>query len=626
MVSSNPACLLSIGTALPPHELKQTEAKACFEQHIAPAMDLQESVTDWVTRRFEAAGIQSRYTVCPNLFHQFAGEAAGLYGDANNKTPSAEERNTVWAQEIPKLSVMAAARALSQLPAHAKITHVVFHSCTGFMAPGVENHIIDALKLQHVKRKLAVNFMGCFGAFTALSVATDICRAEPGSHVLCVCAELCSLHMGPGDQRSAQMGVVLFGDGAGAFVVGPGAEGDWAVIGGQSFKLPPDSRDEMTWKPTNSSYCMWLGKDIPRYFGKALRTYWKKWFKGLFGHCDPTLVEWAIHPGSGPIVNMVRDPRIGICGPNGSLTQDHVEHSLSVLRDIGNVSSASIIFVLQRLLQQATKDDVFMLGFGPGLTVEFNGLHRLPKQAERSSCTLVSQQDEQASIEAATITTGVFALSYCFVLAVLYFSNQCLGTVLAVYVAMLVDDFVFFVRHWLSHRGHKLKWLKWFTVPLPFTFRSMDAKKPLLVLPRWTGFQNWRNFPADQQWLVGSLLLHPYHHHGSMNPEKYALSTVDAVQMFETSVCSIYIGWFCGGPVVSLATMWNYMVRVLLHEIAAHGLFVSSFSRSSSLSQLHEIGKKSHELHHRHPGKFAYGFLPVWDILTGSFPFADQGC
>jgi predicted naringenin-chalcone synthase len=257
------------------------------------------------------------------------------------------------------------------------ITHVLFHSCTGFKAPGIELDIIQELELPNVKRKFGVNFMGCFGGFTILQTAKYICEAEPGSHVLFVCCELCTLHQGAEDHRSTQMGIVLFGDAAAAGVVGPGRPGDWTLTQGESVVLPKESKNAMTWLATDTAYRMWLDKSIGPSLGKALRGGWQQWFSHALGHCDPASVEWAVHPGGKAILEMVLHEQVGVSGPSDRLSPEHLRHSFSVLRDVGNVSSATIIFVLERMLKETTRDEIFMLGFGPGLTVEYTGLRKV---------------------------------------------------------------------------------------------------------------------------------------------------------------------------------------------------------------------------------------------------------
>jgi len=229
----------------------------------------------------------------------------------------------------------------------------------------------------NVRRKFGVNFMGCFGGFTILQTAKYICDAEPGSHVLCVCAELCTLHQDAEDHRSAQMGIVLFGDASAAVVVGPGGPGDWSLTQGKSVVLGKETKDSMTWQATDHAYRMWLDKTIAESLGKALYRGWKSWFKDAMGMTDPTLAEWAVHPGGKAILDAVLHPQIGVTGRSGALQKEHLKHSYSVLQDVGNVSSCSIFFVLERMLKETKRDLVFMLGFGPGLTVEYTGLRKL---------------------------------------------------------------------------------------------------------------------------------------------------------------------------------------------------------------------------------------------------------
>eukprot|EP00666_Eupelagonemidae_sp_cell4sb_P008974 gene8974-13092_t len=127
---------------------------------------------------------------------------------------------------------------------------------------------------------------------------------------------------------------------------------------------------------------MWLDKTIGLNLGMALRKGWRQWFEHAMDLSDPTEAEWAVHPGirapgGKAILDAVHDPRVGISGPGGKIGPEHLRHSLSVLRDVGNVSSCTILFVLERMLRDTPRDKIFMLGFGPGLTVEYNGLRKL---------------------------------------------------------------------------------------------------------------------------------------------------------------------------------------------------------------------------------------------------------
>eukprot|EP00811_Abedinium_folium_P036810 NODE_9484_length_1421_cov_7.265842.p1 GENE.NODE_9484_length_1421_cov_7.265842~~NODE_9484_length_1421_cov_7.265842.p1 ORF type:complete len:455 (-),score=81.66 NODE_9484_length_1421_cov_7.265842:18-1382(-) len=373
----NSACVLAVGTALPPHVLTREDSEHAWKNYTACA-NLSAPVSTWVGRRIVGSGIETRWTVCPKFCQQFAGQEPGLYGDAPKRNPAAGQRAKVWEEEAPKLAVEAAMAAVRKYKgSKADITHVLFHSCTGFKTPGIELDIIERLALPNVVRKFGVNFTGCAGGFVIMQTAKYICEAEPGSTVLCVCAELCTIHQSDEDHRSAQMGCVLFGDAAAAVVIGPGSPGDWKMTRGASVMLPKETKPSITWSATDFAYRMWLDKTMVSALGTGLRSKWKQSLQHALGTSDPTTVEWAVHPGGKAILEMICDPRIGVTGPSGCISSIDLRHSNEVLREVGNVSSGTIIFILERILKETSRDSIFMLGFGPGLAIEYMGLTKV---------------------------------------------------------------------------------------------------------------------------------------------------------------------------------------------------------------------------------------------------------
>jgi predicted naringenin-chalcone synthase len=363
---------------------------------------------DLVTKVVARGGIKCRHAV--------AGWNASEYFDQMTKPGT---RGTLWEEHAPRLAVAAARQALAQWPGGSAgdITHVVVHSCTGFAAPGIDLALITELGLPSSTRKLGVNFMGCFGFFTATYVAKQIVEADRTGRavVLVACAETCSVHVGANATPELIVGNSLFADGAaaaivthagfrgrGARVLGPApAEGvidastrtptfrlsgqsdgedggrpyEWA-IGDMSSEIVADSAGAMTWNQTEEGgrYSMYLDKSIPEaltrvFGGKGLSML------SRVGVTNPwSRTAWAIHPGGKSILSGFEKVLSALGVPLAGLSSSH-----DVLANYGNMSSPTIAFVLQRVLTGPAgrgARSVFMAGFGPGLTVEFGRLYK----------------------------------------------------------------------------------------------------------------------------------------------------------------------------------------------------------------------------------------------------------
>mmetsp|Transcript_27380 Transcript_27380/g.89600 ORF Transcript_27380/g.89600 Transcript_27380/m.89600 type:complete len:455 (-) Transcript_27380:1001-2365(-) len=381
--------ILAIGTAVPPYKYTSAEFEGVVQNHLK----YEKGVEDWFIARVKGSAVDSRnFCVDPKEFSaknlaKPPAEREGIYAGAcelsggREFNPTAGERAKAWEEWAPKLAVEAADKAVKAWGGDKRtITHVIFHSCTGFKAPGVELDIVDKLALTGVRRRLGINYMGCFGAFTGLSVAKSFVASEPGAVVLLVCTELCSLHVTMSESRSEMIGNCIFADGAAAAVVGAGKEGDWSLARAKTITLGQDTRDMMTWHSRTHAYRMWLDKSIGQSMAWSLFGSWKQMLLGVCGTDDPSKLEWALHPGGKGILEGFCDPRLGT-----GLNEQSLRHSWNVLREHGNMSSPTILFVLQRVMKEATRDKIFAMGFGPGLTVETLGLERLQPGADSDS-------------------------------------------------------------------------------------------------------------------------------------------------------------------------------------------------------------------------------------------------
>lgn len=376
----NVPAVLAIGTANPPHEWPAESYTSVIENILTGVVS--EDHISFFKRLNANSGIKSRNTCIahddfsPENIAKPVGERKGLLAGAKQIfNPTAGERAKVWEKMAPLLAVEAARKAVKNWGGDKqRITHVVFHSCTGFKAPGVELDVVDGLGLENVKRRCGINYMGCFGGFTGLAVSKAFVDADPDAIVLLVCVELCSVHFSLSEVRSEFIGNAIFADGGAAVVIGRGGPGDWAISSQNTTTLTAGSRKDMTWAATDHSYEMFLSKNISGSLGKALFMNWKSLMANVCGTEDVKEVEWCVHPGGKAILEAFSNPTFGV-----GLSKHDLRHSYNIMEKHGNMSSPTIFFVLNHLLNDKSvdKERIFMLGFGPGLTIETAGLAKI---------------------------------------------------------------------------------------------------------------------------------------------------------------------------------------------------------------------------------------------------------
>ncbi len=241
------------------------------------------------------------------------------------------------------------------------ITHLVTVSCTGFAAPGVDLNLIRDLGLNASVQRTHVGFMGCHGALNGLRVARALAASEAGSRILLCAAELCSLHFsfGPGSERSISN--ALFADGAAAVVaVADEDNPPWSVAASGSV-LVPKTEDAMTWRVGDHGFTMTLAPEVPRVIRSELRPWLTGWL-GAHGFALEDVGSWAVHPGGPKILDAVQAAL--------ELPKDALADSRAILADYGNMSSPTVLFILQRLMKRDAPRPCVSLGFGPGLVVE----------------------------------------------------------------------------------------------------------------------------------------------------------------------------------------------------------------------------------------------------------------
>ncbi|WP_221584011.1 type III polyketide synthase [Microbacterium sp. G2-8] len=361
------AQLLSIGTAVPSAALSQRATRDFFREQ--PAVD--RLTARLIGAAFDQSAIDTRYSVIGSI-----GEGGSRFTDDEQhlRTPSTGERNALYRAEAPPLSLAAARDALDRADRDpSDVTHVVTASCTGFFAPGPDYLLVTQLGIPTTAERYHIGFMGCAAGFPALRTAARICAAQPGAVVLVVCTELCSLHIRSSRDPEQIVASAVFGDGAGAAIVASDerpASGPFFDIGAFTTNITSEGAEDMDWTIGDHGFEMRLTAQVPRIIGREIDGVVTRM---LGDGVDPlTSVDaWGVHPGGRSVLDQVQS---GLGLPDAAMTP-----SRDVLREYGNMSSATILFILQRILADDSLPDgarVAGLCFGPGLTVETVALTR----------------------------------------------------------------------------------------------------------------------------------------------------------------------------------------------------------------------------------------------------------
>ena len=297
-------------------------------------------------RMADRSGISQRYSVLDGTGG--LPDAAGFY--ARTPFPSTADRMAIFATAAPELAL----QAIAGLGPLGSITHLVVASCTGFMAPGLDQVLARRLALDAGVERVFIGFMGCYAGVTALRTAGHIVRSDPAARVLVVTVELCTLHLQLSGDVESLLAMRQFADGAAAALVS--AEGPGLALGGGISRVLEDSADLITWHVGDTGFGMHLSGAVPGRLAAALDD------AALATVLAPAGVSaFAVHPGGRSILDAVER---GL-----HLPPEKLSASRAVLDQCGNMSSATVLFVLQRMWADRPDSGV-ALAFGPGLALE----------------------------------------------------------------------------------------------------------------------------------------------------------------------------------------------------------------------------------------------------------------
>lgn len=352
-----------IGTASPPHAISQEHAVA-LAQEFGSASDEQMRQ---LKALYRMTRVKTRHSVLLESDSSAGPPRQSFFSarrDDSDRGPTTSERMDRYEREAPALAAEAARAALvaaGWIP--SDITHVVSVSCTGFAAPNFDLGLVRALGLPWTVARTHVGFMGCHGALNGLRAARAFADSQPDARILVCAVELCSLHYQHGWHPDRLVANAIFADGAAALAGcgQPGGDVSAWELAANGSSLLEDSSDLMSWRIGDHGFEMSLSARVPGVIERELRPWLDRWLTEV-GLSVGEIATWAVHPGGPRILEAVAQA--------AGIGRDDYGVSQEVLGEFGNMSSPTILFILDRLRRRGAPLPCLAIGFGPGLAVE----------------------------------------------------------------------------------------------------------------------------------------------------------------------------------------------------------------------------------------------------------------
>lgn len=348
-----------IETALPEHLFKQEELREIMKDVVGTT----EREKRIIHHLYANSGIDTRYSVIDDFNNR---DRPALFFNGQGATPGTKSRNDLYIKQGRKLFVEVAEKLLKNSSFKAKdITHLVTVSCTGFYAPGPDFDIIQSLGLDPSIERYHLGFMGCYASIPALKMAQQFCSADEDATVLVVSVELCSIHFQANSKMDNLLSSTVFSDGgAGAIVSSKPPISSHLRIDGFASSINKKGENDMAWSIGDTGFNMILSNYIPDLLKDGMDDFLLD-LMNQFQITHNDIEQWAIHPGGKAILDKLEN--------STSVPKGKMESSRNVLSNFGNMSSATILFVLKELMNQPSEkseERTLAMAFGPGLTLE----------------------------------------------------------------------------------------------------------------------------------------------------------------------------------------------------------------------------------------------------------------
>ena len=374
--------ITAIGTANPIYREEQQKAA----DKIATALQLAPAQSRLLKSVYKSTGILYRHSVMSDFCKQ-PGEYEIFPNDYALPFPTTAKRMQIYKEHALPLVLQAIQNCFGDLENFStnSISHLITVSCTGMYAPGIDIEIVQELKLASNVKRICINFMGCYGAFNAIKTADAICKADSNAVVLIVSVEICTIHFQKNESLDNIISNAIFSDGAAAILISskPQLEKSLKLSAFHCDLLPQNSKD-MAWHIADQGFDIVLSSYVPEAIQSGIAQFTQKLLQQqLMALKDIDL--YAIHPGGQKILKA--------CEEALSISPEQNKYAYQVLRDYGNMSSATVLFVLKKIWDDLTKRNnkqkIFSCAFGPGLTLEAMLLevkyHEVRNSTSRSS-------------------------------------------------------------------------------------------------------------------------------------------------------------------------------------------------------------------------------------------------
>lgn len=353
--------IISIGTAVPSFKYKQSEIFDFMQ--VLHGYDEDESRK--IKLLYDRSGINYRHSVISDYKAQVHERNFFPQTKDMEPFPSLESRMDLFFKEAPQLSIQAIQKCIEDKIAYTEITHIITVSCTGLSAPGLEIQLIKELKLAPQIERSSINFMGCYAAVHALKQADYICKCDRDAKVLVVCVELCSIHFQKNKVMDNIAANLLFADGAAAVLIcHDDIKGKGILLKNFYSFLELEGETDMAWNISSKGFLMTLSSYIPKLIENGIKRLADEAMKKLKLQ-QGEIKFWALHPGGRKILEVMQKEL--------NLTSEALDSSYEILRNFGNMSSPTVLFVLKDIWEKADwkkNEKIFGAAFGPGLTME----------------------------------------------------------------------------------------------------------------------------------------------------------------------------------------------------------------------------------------------------------------
>jgi predicted naringenin-chalcone synthase len=341
-----------IATAVPPHDVHRPFVQ--FAENMLP----QGTPRSLFKRMARMAAIEHRYSFVEPVAADgtYWKDSEELYVTGN--FPSTARRMQAFERFAPRLAERALDRLALAEEERRGVTHVIVTSCTGLYAPGLDFDIVRHLGLNPRVERTMIGFMGCYAAINALKSAHYIVRSEPSARVLMLNLELCTLHFQETEDLEQILSFLLFADGCASALISADEKG--LAIDSFLAVSAPETSHLITWRIRDGGFDMHLSGQVPGEIKRTMREAGAEVTRGR----DPQSIElWAVHPGGRTILDAVEQ---GL-----GLKENSLRFSRDILARFGNMSSATVMFVLEQVLGAAAKGQQgCAMSFGPGVTAE----------------------------------------------------------------------------------------------------------------------------------------------------------------------------------------------------------------------------------------------------------------